>query len=199
MKERKLLDQFREFQSRSMRAYLEGWEGYWKFQAEVVRDPSAVPAAYARLADVNLKSYKTVVDASVELAQHLFGAPDGTAPAEPAVADVPAEPAAPAVKELVFEAAAGDTASRQFVVANKTDQPLDVAFEVSEFNGQDDRKFRAAVDLIPPTFTLAPGEEKIIECRIPLVEVFEAGQSSRAILRAIGLPEMSMVLTARAL
>jgi hypothetical protein len=199
MKERKLLDQLGDFQSRSMKAYLDGWEGYWKFQADVIKDPRSAPEAYGRLTDAGIKSYKTMVDAGIELAQRLLNPPsNGTAPEAPATAPTP-EPAAPvAAKEMWFEGAVGEIPARQFVISNKSQQVLEVAFEMSEFTTGDDEKLRAVVDLVPAVFSLEPGAEQTVECRIPIDSAFTKGRDFRGILRAIGLPEMSMVLAVRA-
>jgi len=196
METRRLTDALADFQKLSLSAYLENWQGYWEFLQAVARDPGSVPTAYGRFASINVKNYQAVLDASVELTRSVFGDAAIAKAAEPAP-EAPPEPQTKPVRELVFEGAAGETAARQFVVANKTTNALDVTFEISEFASDDMRKVRVDVDVVPASFALQPGEEKIVECRIPINESFSDGGNYHAILRAAGLPEMRMMLTVR--
>jgi len=182
----KLTDALADFQKRSATACLESWQGYWKFLGDIARDPSSVPAAYSKLAGIQLKSYQTALEASVALTENLFGKPPAAPPPSPSE-----------VRELLFEGQAGETASRQFVMSNRTGQPFDVHFEVSEFATAAMEKTRVEVEVLPAEFSLQPGEEKTVECRVPLIDAFVEDCDYRAVLRAPGLPEMQVVLTAR--
>ncbi len=193
---RMLADALSNFQKESVRATTEYWKGYWEFLGQITRDPGSFPAAYGRYSELSMKSYKTVLEASVALTERVFAKP-AAAEAPAAAPGAAAEPAARRLRELVFEGAGDETPARQFVVANKTAQAIDVSFEVSEFAAETSPQVRAEVVLVPAAFSLQPGEETVVECRIPLVAVFAGGVEYRAILRAIGLPEMQIALVVK--
>lgn len=191
-----LTEALSNFQKESARATTEYWKGYWEFLGQITRDPGSFPSAYGRYSALSMKSYKTVLDASVVLTERVF-AKTAAAKAPDAAPGAPAEPSARPLRELLFECAGEETPVRQFVVANKTPQAIDVSFEVSEFAAETSRNVRAEVVLVPAVFSLQPGEETVVECRIPLTALFAGGVEYRAILRAIGLPEMQIVLVVK--
>jgi len=193
MATRKVTESLSDFQTESTRAAVESLKAYWEFWGEVARDPASFASAYSRYYSVNLKSCQAVLDASVALGDRLFGAATGDKAPQAGAEMAQSAP----MRELVFEHSEGETPARQFVVANMTPQMIDVSFEVSEFVSVGMEKVRAEVFLAPASFTLLSGEEKIVDCRIPIGASFREGSEYRAVLRAVGLPEMKIALVVR--
>lgn len=185
-----------EFEKRYRGAVLNAVGGYWNFVADVIRDPACLPSAYGKFAESNIGSYKDAMEASVDLTRSLYSFKPGAAETENRQQTGNGAPA-PAPGELLFDGAQGEVASRQFVVANKTKDALEIAFELSEFQDAAGNKVRVEAEVEPAKFHLDPGAEKVVECRLPLVESFATGRDYRAILRAMGHPSMQVVLVVR--
>jgi hypothetical protein len=200
-----LADALTTFQARWSGAYLEGWKDYWGIVADLAGSPGSlprtVPAAYVKLVDASARYYKTVLDAGVELASRILPGhePSHQPSHEPAkIEGAPVAPDKPLL-EMVFEGVAGSKPARQFRVANKTSGPVSVSFELSELVSGEGERMRLDAELMPASFSFQPGEERVVECRAPVSASLVEGRPYRAILRAIGLPDMQVVLCVKRL
>ncbi len=196
-------DALTNFERRCTSAYLDGWKSYWDIVADLAGNPASLPqkasAGYGKLVDATARYYKSVLDASVELANRLYQKPGQETLETPVVEEVAiAAPAAAAAAkpliEMSFEGAAGARPARRFLVANKTAASLNVSFELSELISGEGERMRLDAELTPASFTFAPGEERVVECLTPISSELVEGREYRAILRAIGLPDMQAIL-----
>lgn len=147
-------------------------------------------AAYRKLSQLSADYYSAVLNTGITLSEEFYRQVYQTPPPP---ASVP-RPTAPA-QELVFTGNIGSTASRAFVISNRTDQPVKVSFELSEFeknNGAE--KVRLDAQITPSSLELPGHGERKIECSIPLTKAVEPGSEYRAVLRVIGFPEMKIIL-----
>lgn len=220
MDARKLAETLGNLQARYTQAYVEGWENYWKLVSEMSRNQGSIPeaqkryyeyvtkqapAAVGKLMETSVEYYAAVLDAGTQITREFYGAmskdrpkPADTAASQQQTQQQQSDPQRPRpASELVFEGHAGERPVRQFVVANKTGSALNVAFELSEFVSDTGERVREPADINPSTFTLEPGEEKILECHVPIATSFKQGTEYRSVLRATGLPEMQVILCVR--
>ena len=152
-------------------------------------------AAYRKMSQLSADYYTALLNTSMNLSEEFYRQVYQTKPTSPAPAPRPAAPA----RELVFTGPIGSTASRAFVVSNRTNQPAKVSFELSEFvkeNGSE--KLRLDAKISPSSFDLAGHAERTIDCSLPLIEALEAGCEYRALLRVIGFPGMKIGLVVKA-
>ncbi len=110
------------------------------------------------------------------------------------------EAGASGMARLDFAGRPGDEVTRAFVVENNQAETVTVSFEVSAFvpeRGGDGLKLPLAVD--PESFDLAPGQERVVSCRLTLSQDLAADERYAATLRVIGFPDLQIALTATAL
>lgn len=195
-----LADALANFEKRWTGAYLEGWKSYWGIVADLAGNPGSLPQkgpeAYSKLVDAGAQYYRAVLDAGVELATRLYKTSEPTI--ETAAAAAPASTSPPAPNkpptEMDFEGPAGAKPARQFRIANKTAGPIEVSFEISELFSDEGDHMRLEAELTPVSFSFQPGEERVVECRVTVSSTLVEDRPYRAILRAIGLPDMQAVL-----
>ena len=162
-----------------------------RYLAYVQRD---VPAAYLKVVESGMDFLSSTLDVGVELTNEFYKSVYEQ-PADAQGGTVANGP--PPATDLVFEGAAGQTVSRSFIVANKTANAASVGFEISEFVSHDEsQRVRAMVELTPSAFELQPGEEHVVNCRLPLTSDFRPGQPHHAVLRVTGFPHMDVTLLA---
>jgi hypothetical protein len=183
-------------------------EGLRRVSEEVLpREPTAakagatlggVPVLAQQLMQLNLTHYSELLNTYAEFTNRMLSTvlqPQESVAAS-AAPPPPASPAADSPRlELVFEGATGETVSQSFAVANKKTEPIDVAFELTEFVAEaGTAQFRAPVTFTPDTFVLSPGAERIVECRIPLGAAFVPGTRYMALVRVTGFPALDTAL-----
>ncbi len=152
-------------------------------------------AAYRKLSQLSTDYYTALLNTGMNVSQEFYRQVYQTKP--PQAAPVPRS-VAPA-RELVFSGPIGSTASRAFVISNRTSQPAKVSFELSEFvraNGSE--KLRLDAQLTPSSFNLAGQTERTVDCALPLTKALEPGCEYRAVLRVIGFPDMTIGLLVKA-
>jgi hypothetical protein len=152
-------------------------------------------AAYRKFSQLGADYYTALFNTGMNLSEEFYRQVYQTKAAPPVSVPRSAAP----VRELVFTGRIGSTASRSFIVSNRTNQPARVSFELSEFvkeNGSD--KLRLDAQIIPSSFDLAGQAERTIDCSLPLTEALEAGCEYRAFLRVIGFPDMEIGLMVKA-
>jgi hypothetical protein len=153
-------------------------------------------AAYRKLSELSANYYAALFETGLNLSQEFYEQVYQTKPYRPA----PVAPPSPAAaRELVFTGPIGSTASRAFVISNRTDKPARVSFELSEFvkeNGGG--KLRVDAQLTPSSFELAGQAERTVDCSLPFTQAFEPGCEYRAVLRVVGFPDMTIGLMAKA-
>jgi hypothetical protein len=105
--------------------------------------------------------------------------------------------AAGGASELHFSGPAGAKPKQAFVVANHHADAVDVSFEMTEFLSEDGMvRARIPASFDPDRFTLAAGEERIVECTLPMHVDLKPGQSYSSLVRVKGFPEMAVRLIA---
>ncbi len=167
-----------------------------------------IPEFTRQLVQLNLAHYSKLLNSYAEFTNGIIGAvfqstasgatasPASATPATPAPAAA-APAATPTVTriELVFEGVIGESVSQPFAVANRKSEAIDVAFELSEFASEDgSSRFRVPVTFVPESFVLSPGAERVVECRVPLVESFKSGTRYMSLVRVIGFPTLETAL-----
>jgi hypothetical protein len=161
--------------------------------------PGDAPGFAQQLMQLNLAHYSELLSTYAEFTNRILTTvlqpQDSTAaPAPPQPVPAPAA-AGSARLELVFSGATGETVSQSFAVANKKSEPIDVAFELTEFVAEEGgARFRAPVIFVPDAFVLSPGAERIVECRIGLVAAFVPGTRYMALVRVTGFPALDTAL-----
>jgi hypothetical protein len=157
-----------------------------------------VPIFAQQLMQLNLTHYSELLNTYAEFTNRMLSTvlqPQGSAPAAAAPPHSAPAPAGSTRLELVFDGAGGATISQSFAVANKKTEPIDVAFELTDFVAEEGAaRFRAPVTFTPDTFVLSPGAERIVECRIPLVAAFVPGTRYMALVRVTGFPALDTAL-----
>jgi hypothetical protein len=172
-------------------------------RAETAATPSAslgnVPIFAQQLMQLNLTHYSELLNTYADFTNRMISTvlqPQETAAA---AAPPPTPPAASAGSsarlELIFDGATGETVSQSFAVANKKTEPIDVAFELTEFVAEEGAaQFRAPVTFVPDRFVLSPGAERVVECRIPIAAAFVPGTRYMALVRVTGFPALDTAL-----
>ena len=152
-------------------------------------------AAYRTLSQLSADYYSAVLNTGVKLSEEFYRQVYQANPRTPAPAPRPAPPA----QELVFAGTIGSTASRAFVISNRSDQPVKVGFELSEFVKSDGAgKVRLDARLTPSSLELPGHGEQTVECAIPLSDALEPETEYRAVLRVSGFPDMKIGLVVKA-
>ena len=156
------------------------------------------------LMQLNINYYSLLVDMSADFTNRLFDAMLSTGQPRAASAASTAPPTAPPAParapsgmrfELAFSGLVGETVSSPFVVQNKKEQTTNVAFEITEFISENGAtRFRSSVEFVPSEFTLEPGAERVVECRIRLTPSFVPGQRYMALVRVLNFPGMDIGL-----
>jgi hypothetical protein len=158
----------------------------------------SVPILAQQLIQLNLSHYSELLNTYAEFTNRMLSTvlqPQESAATPAAPPPPPSAPAGSTRLELVFEGATGETVSQSFVVANKKTEPIDVAFELTEFVAEEGAaQFRAKVTFAPETFVLSPGAERIVECRIPIGTAFVPGTRYMALVRVTGFPALDTAL-----
>jgi hypothetical protein len=166
-------------------------------RAEVPR--SDIPTFARQLMQLNLTHYSELLNTYAEFTNRIlttvFQAPDAPSVTSAAATPSPAPAPAGARIELEFTGVTGESVSQSFAVANKKAEPIDVAFEVTEFVSENGAsRFRAPVMFAPDVFVLSPGAERIVECRLALTPAFVPGTRYLALVRVIGFPALETAL-----
>jgi hypothetical protein len=193
--------------------WLRGWEPYVRMFGQFAQPSAAVAdlgklqqrymefaskegaAAYRRFSELSANYYAALLNTGLNLSQEFYEQvyQTRTTPSVPFQA-----PVAPA-RELVFTGPIGSTVSRSFVISNKTDKPVHVSFELSEFiNESGSAKVRVDAQLRPGSFELAGMAEQTVDCSLPLTRAFQPGSEYRAVLRVVGFENMTVGLVVRA-
>lgn len=109
-------------------------------------------------------------------------------------APAPAAPEPPVCLDL--RGHTGTVASATLVVENTRQVAAEVTCEISEFAPRDGgRRFRPVIDVAPARFTLAPGEARDVEVRLPLdAALFSAGADYAATLRISGAGDRELIV-----
>lgn len=148
------------------------------------------------LMQLSLNYYSVLLDMSVSFTNRMIDevlqvSPEG-GPIRSAAAPAQAEGTR---FELGFRGHRGEALAHPFVVENKKEQPVTVSFELTEFISEDGTtRFRAPVEFTPGEFTLEPGAEQVVHCRVPLGADFEPGRRYMALVRVKGFPGMDIGL-----
>ena len=152
-------------------------------------------AAYRKLSQLSADYYSALLNTGINLSEEFDRQVYQTNP-RPAA---PVQRTSPPARELVFTGPIGSTASRAFVISNRTDQPAKVSFELSEFvKNQGSEKVRLDAQLTPSSLELPGHGERTIDCSVPLTEVLTPECEYRAVLRVIGFPDMKIGLLVKA-
>lgn len=156
-----------------------------------------IPTVARQVMQLNLAHYSDLLNTYAEFTNRIlttvFDAP-GPAPDQSAPPPSAAAPAGTRM-ELVFSGMTGESVSQSFAVANKKAETIDVAFELTEFVSEDgSTRFRAPVTFVPDVFTLSPGAERVVECRVPLIPAFVHGTRYMAVVRVTDFPALETVL-----
>jgi hypothetical protein len=93
--------------------------------------------------------------------------------------------------DLHFSAKTRRLQKEAFVVANKNPADVDVSFEISELICEDGKTSTVApVTFEPDHFTLNPGEEQVVECRLKLTKALKEGLQYVALTRVVGFEDL---------
>jgi predicted flap endonuclease-1-like 5' DNA nuclease len=100
------------------------------------------------------------------------------------------------IETLELRGKLGEYAERSFTIENQSQETAEVSFLVSEFENTDGvLSFRPPVQITPPRFTLRPGEEQVINLKIPLLkEVFSSGKECQARIAVSGFENIQFLL-----
>ena len=158
---------------------------------------SDIPTFARQLMQLNMTHYSELLNTYAEFTNRIlttvFQAPD--APSVTTAAATPSPAPAGARVELEFTGSTGESVSQSFAVVNRKAEPIDVAFEVTEFVSENGAsRFRAPVMFAPDVFLLSAGAERIVECRLALTPAFVPGTRYLALVRIIGFPALETAL-----
>ncbi len=158
---------------------------------------SDIPTFARQLMQLNLTHYSELLNTYAEFTNRIlttvFQAPD--APSVTTAAATPSPAPEVARVELEFTGSTGESVSQSFAVVNRKAEPIDVAFEVTEFVSENGAsRFRAPVMFAPDVFLLSAGAERIVECRLALTPAFVPGTRYLALVRIIGFPALETAL-----
>ena len=198
--------QFAEMWQRTWEPYLRvfqqltpssaGLPDFRKLQERYVEFASSEGAAALRkFSQLSSDYYTALLSTGMNLSEEFYRQIYQPKPPQAAPVQRPVAPA----RELVFTGLIGSTASRAFVISNRTNQPAKVSFELSEFvKDRGSEKVRLDAQLTPGSLDLAGQSERTIDCSVPLTEALEPGCEYRAVLRVIGFPDMNIGLLVKA-
>jgi hypothetical protein len=162
---------------------------------------SDIPTVAQQVMQLNLTHYsdllKSYADFTNRLLSTVFQAPaaaPGASASPPSAAASTAAGASTPI-ELTFSGTIGESLSQSFAIANKKAEPIDVAFELTEFVSEEGTsRFRAPVTFVPDVFVLPPGAECVVECRVSLIPAFVPGTRYMAVVRVAGFPALETAL-----
>jgi hypothetical protein len=152
-------------------------------------------AAFRKLSQLSADYYTALLNTGMNLSEEFYRQVCQTKPPPAAPVHRPEAPA----RELVLTGPIGSTASGAFVISNRTNQPVTVSFEISEFvKDHGSEKVRLDTQLTPGSLDLAARSERTVDCSVPLTEALEPECEYRAVLRVIGFPDMTIGLLVKA-
>jgi hypothetical protein len=162
--------------------------------ADVARNEGG---AYARsLTRATIDYWAQVLDLGVELRDSM-AMPGARGASSRTRESAGASDRPPGGIRLDFTGKQGEEVARPFVVENNQNEAVDVSFEVSPFvAAAASGDVRPPLAIEPESFTLEPGDEQVVTCRLTLSEDLTVGQRYEAALRVIGFPDMEIALSA---
>ena len=215
-----LAEALKNLEGQVVESYVDGWKSYWKLVTDVARDPSSLPSAQkeylthiaetapdriSKTLQAGVQVYGALIQSGGRLASELYTQTAQDLREAASVADKAAaattngSQAAPvAPSEFRFEGFAEETLGRRFLVSNKSAQAVVVALEVTGFV-PDPGDGALQMELVPQTFSLGAGEEKVVECGVTIAASLPPNVEFRAVLSAPGVPLLKIVLSVTSL
>lgn len=211
---------FSELASRYVQDNVRLWQRYASALQKVTESTAAgftsraqgapapdMAAAGRELVQLNLALYTDLLTTYAEFATRalatVFSTTVGTAPAANPPPAAPASTSSATAEtpgpriQLMFAGPPAQAVSQSFAVANKQAEAIEVTFELSEFvrDGGAPR-VRVPVAFTPERFVLPPGQEQVVQCRVPLGNPLVPGSRYMAVVRIAGFPGMDIALIA---
>jgi hypothetical protein len=158
--------------------------------------------AFKRALDANVRYYQALGQVTVDYWRAILGVfgevklpfniPGVTRPAAP-----PPTAPTPAAASLALEADAGAQAVGVFLVDNKLPNAVSAPVVVSAFADDSGKTVRPTVTVDPPTVTLDPGGQKIVQISVTVDESLTPGTAYRAQVSVPGLSGGTVPLVLR--
>ena len=150
------------------------------------------PVILGRIAEAGLSYYSTLADESMHAINRYYDRV-----LQPADLKTPrastTKPQSETSTVLVFHGMRGESANNAFLVTNHRDEPIEVAFEMSDIVSHDGgTRVNPIATFTPHRYTLASQQNKVIQCAIMLSEDYAQGQIHSGSILVTGFPEMSM-------
>ena len=173
-----------------------GLPEFGKIQQRYVEFASSEGAdAYRKMSQLSADYFGALLQTGMNLSEEFYRQVYQKKPPQAVPVPVPVAPA----RELVFTGQIGSTASRAFVISNRTRQSAKVSFELSEFvKDHGSEKVRLDAQLTPSSLELAGQGEGTVHCSVRLSDALEPGCEYRAVLRVVGFPDMDIDLVVKA-
>jgi hypothetical protein len=216
MSKDKLADALGNLESQMVESWRSGWNSYLRLVTDVARNPSSLseaqknywnylsrtaPRDFLKVVEAGTLCYTAIAESGSELAsQFLKRASAATdAPDADSKRTAPSEKPPAAVSEFTFQGYEGETTGRQFLVTNHSAQAVTITFVVSGFVSAAGESASIPTEFDPSEFSLAPGEEKVVACRLQIPSSLPPGIEYCAQLSATDLPALSVRLRVRSL
>jgi predicted flap endonuclease-1-like 5' DNA nuclease len=150
------------------------------------------------LTRVGLSFYNTILELNSNYNDRFFQHAFQEERVHPMTPD--AEGPARKVVEMELRGTLGEHAERSFVIENQRTQDVSVSFLISEFESEDGSiYFRPPLQIAPTRFSLRPGQERMVNLKIPLLpEFFAAGKVYYALVIVSGFENLQLRLKVRA-
>ena len=125
-----------------------------------------------RTIEANTRFYQGWVNLSLEYWRGITEVFGGV---QTAVSDASGQAASTVSDAVVLEAVEGSTASGAFLVTNDLGRTLKCKLVASGFEGADGDAAPAVVKFDPPSFSLEPGEQRVVRATVPIHRKLAAG------------------------
>lgn len=150
---------------------------------------SQAPTVLTQLSEASIKYYSALADIGIQTMNSYVDSVIRTLESPPKQA----ETGKGDQSALLFHGTKGESASNAFVVTNNRDEPIDVAFDITEVMRQDGgEQFKPKANFTPGKCQLPPHSDRVVQCTLPLSRRFDANQSYHGSISVVGFPEMAM-------
>jgi hypothetical protein len=168
----------------------------WQTHPEQRRFPTGGDLVATWL-DFNLKLYARLTDQSLAFLHDVATATEqllGLRPSPAAPGGLSAAGPAPRA-EISLEGRPGETATSGFLLENSTTETVSVSFAAGQLvSTQGETRSAELIRFDPPTLTLEPRAQRIIQVSVEVSREFQVGETYLATIKIVGLQAREVVL-----
>ncbi|MBI3015728.1 MAG: hypothetical protein HYY65_11885 [Candidatus Tectomicrobia bacterium] len=163
------------------------------------KEPIDASTLFARWMEFNLASYSVISTQGMALLNGIVSAAEQALGTKARPAPEPG-PSAEQKVEMRLEGRQGERVTAPFLVENRYDRALDVAFQASDLVPGSGRALPAShISFEPATLMVAPKGQAVVNAAVTLTKDFVVGQTYSTTIRVLGFQakEVALAITVR--